>query len=74
MSRASKAAARDFSVANHGSIALLTPQTPEARSWVDEHLPEDVMTFGGGIVVEPRYLDGILEGITIDGLSLGGGH
>lgn len=74
MSGAAKRAARDFRVANHGSIALVTPQTAAARAWVDEHLPEDHLTFGGGVVVEPRYLDDILEGITVDGLSLGGGY
>jgi hypothetical protein len=39
----------DFVVENHGSIFLLQPLTPAANSWIEEHLPEDHMTFGGAI-------------------------
>jgi hypothetical protein len=42
----------DFEVQNHSSIFLLCPPTDAAIGWVDEHLPEDVMTFGRGVVVE----------------------
>ena len=60
----------DFVVENHGSIFLLTPLTPYANSWVEEHLPEDRMTFGGSIVVEHRYISDIVHGIQNDGLAV----
>lgn len=60
----------DFVVENHGSIFLLTPLTPSANSWVEEHLPEDRMTFGGSIVVEHRYISDIVHGIQNDGLAV----
>jgi hypothetical protein len=60
----------DFVVENHGSVFLLRPVTPAANSWVDEHLPEDRMTFGGAIVVEHRYIWAIIEGIQSDRLTV----
>jgi hypothetical protein len=58
----------DFTFANHGSITILTPISEAAQAWVDEHIPEDAMRWGGGIVIEPRYAEAILRGITEDGL------
>jgi hypothetical protein len=59
----------DFTVADHGSIVILTPLTEAAQDWVADHLPEDAMTWGGGIVIEPRYVALILAGIGEDGLT-----
>jgi hypothetical protein len=58
----------DFEIQNHGSIFLLCPLTDSARAWVEEHLPEDVLTFGRGICIEPRYIADIVAGIQRDGL------
>jgi hypothetical protein len=58
----------DFLVENHGTIFLLQPLTPAANSWIDEHLPEDRMTFAGAVVVEHRYIADIIRGATADGL------
>ena len=60
----------DFSLANHGSICLLTPRTPAAEEWAAKHLPEDAMTWGHAVVVEPRYVEGIVVGIGRDGLTV----
>lgn len=61
----------DFSFTNHGSITILTANTPEAKEWVKEHLPEDATTWGpNGTVIEPRYADDILDGLQADGLSV----
>lgn len=60
----------DFLVADHGSICILTPLSPDAETWVEEHIPDDAQTWGPkGIVVEPRYLPDILQGIDEAGLS-----
>lgn len=58
----------DFLVENHGTIFLLQPLTPAANSWVDEHLPEDHLTFGGAVVVEHRFIADIVRGAIADGL------
>lgn len=61
----------DFTLANHGSICILTAVTPAAQAWVDDHLPEDRLSWGRlGTVVEPRYVDAIVEGIVADGLVI----
>lgn len=61
-------AKRDFIVADHGSIVLLTPVTPAAHRWIQENLPEDRQTWGLSVVVEPRYINDIVAGIQNDGL------
>jgi len=60
----------DFLFVNHGSATILTPLTEAARDWVADHLPDDALTFGGGVVIELRYVDNILEGLTDDGLTV----
>lgn len=60
----------DFEVQNHGSIYLLEPCTEAADDWVADHIPDDAMTWGKGIVAEPRYIHDIVEGILEDGLSV----
>ena len=63
----------DFALENHGSILLLRPLTTLAREWMNEHLPvenPETQFFAGAIVVEPRYIGPIVEGIVSDGLVL----
>jgi len=60
----------DFVVENHGSIFLLQPLTAAANSWVEKHLSEDHMTFGGSVVVEHRFIADIVRGIQDDGLTV----
>jgi hypothetical protein len=50
----------DFNFTNHGSICILTPLTDAAEAWCDQNLGGEVMTFGHGIVIEPRYAGAIL--------------
>jgi hypothetical protein len=66
-------ATSDFRVSNHGSILILFADTQEAQDWVAQHIPEDALTWGrNGIVVEPRYISNIVDGIQNDGLSVEG--
>lgn len=60
----------DFTLENHGSIVLLQPHTEAARAWVSEHIPDDAMIWGTSIVVEPRYVSDIVDGIAEDGLEV----
>lgn len=54
----------DFTVSCHGSVYLLTPVTECAQEWANDHLPEDAQRFGHAYVIEWRYLDAILDGIS----------
>jgi hypothetical protein len=63
----------DFKLENHGSLFLLRPLNPAARDWMGEHLPVDnpeTQFWGDAIVIEPRYIASILDGIIGDGLVL----
>ncbi len=59
----------DFRCENHGSLFLLFPLTLSARSWIEEHLPEDAQWFGNAVVIEHRYIWTILGGIQDAGLA-----
>lgn len=60
----------DFIVADHGSIVLLLPRSPEARDWVAENLPSDAPRLGNSIGIERRYFEPIYYGIVNDGLTI----
>ena len=62
----------DFTVCDEGSILLLTPQTEPARSWIDEHIGRDngFQPYYPTIVIEPRYVIAVLEGIRVAGLEI----
>jgi hypothetical protein len=62
----------DVTVENHGSIALVVPETKRAREWVEENvLQGELLWWGRGFVCEPRYLGDLVEGMQGDGLTVG---
>jgi hypothetical protein len=61
----------DIRVTNHLSLVILTGETDDGMSWLNDHLPLDAMRWGGcGFVVEPRYVGAILDGAHDDGLEV----
>ena len=58
----------DLVVENHGSIFLLDPVTDLGRDWIAAHISADATWFGGGVVVEHRYIRDIVVGAVTDGL------
>jgi hypothetical protein len=60
----------DLIVNNHGSIFLLSPVTEAGEAWIDEHIPQDAMTWGGAVVVEHRYIEAIVASALADGLEV----
>jgi hypothetical protein len=62
----------DFLCENHGSIFLLKPLTPSATSWAEEHISQDngYQPYFPTVVVEPRYIADIVQGIQSDGLAV----
>jgi hypothetical protein len=60
----------DFVCENHSSIFLLRHVSPAASDWINEHLPADHLTFGNAVVIEPRYVWAILNGLQEDGLTV----
>jgi hypothetical protein len=59
----------DIHTENHGSIWLLRPVSDAGRNWLAEHL-DDAQWFGGAVAVEPRYVEDIVEGASLDGLEV----
>ena len=60
----------DFSVQNEGSICILNLHSNAAQDWAEEHLPEDRMGWGkNGVVVEPRYIGDIVDGLIAEGFT-----
>jgi hypothetical protein len=70
MGKAHKSDFADFSFVSEGTIALITPLTAEARSWLRDRVDSEATYWGQALVVEPRYAEPILEGIAADGFSV----
>jgi hypothetical protein len=60
----------DIRVENHGSIVLLRPLTERAEEWIEAQVAYE-QTWGKAIVVEPRYVEDIVNGARKDGLEVG---
>jgi hypothetical protein len=63
----------DFRLENHSCLFLLPPLNPVAQNWMNENLPVDepeTQFWGDAIIIEPRYVAPIVDGIIGDGLVL----
>jgi hypothetical protein len=60
----------DFQVVNHGTLYLLIPNTPRAKQWVEDNLPQAHMKYDDASVVEHRYIGDIIDGIQADDLDI----
>ena len=60
----------DFQVVNHGTLYLLIPNTPRAKQWVTDKLPQDHMKYDDASVIEHRYIGDIIDGIQADDLDI----
>lgn len=59
-----------FDIENHGTIVLIRPLTPDVREWLQAHTDEEAQWFGGSLVVEPRYLGDLVEGLVAEGFVI----
>jgi hypothetical protein len=62
--------ARDVLVTDHGSIVLFKPATKSALCWLLNNTQQDAQWFGGALVVEPRYVDTLLDGLHGEGFII----
>jgi hypothetical protein len=51
----------DVEIIDHGTISVVVGKTGIAKSHLEERMPDDVQMWGGGYVVEPRFLDHIVS-------------
>jgi hypothetical protein len=59
-----------FTVEDHGTLILVRPLTHDVRTWLEENVAEDVQWWGGAIVVEPRHLAPLVEGMFEEGFTV----
>lgn len=62
----------DFTVQNEGSIILLHPDTEPAIRWVEDNIGQanGYQPYWPTVVIEPRYVRDIIEGIQAEGLTI----
>jgi hypothetical protein len=60
----------DFRVEFHGAIILVVPLTRSGRAWVNKNIGADngFQPYWPTVILEPRYLDGVIAGIRRRGL------
>ena len=64
----------DVQFTDYGTIWLAKPLTPTGETWIDEHIPEDTQRWcNNAVVIEPRYVADIAQGMADDGLELSHG-
>lgn len=59
----------DFSIEDHGSIFIFTPETDTAREWWESRV-DGGSTFGQGYAVEYRFINHIVHAILAEGLTI----
>jgi hypothetical protein len=52
-----------ITIEDHGTIALLTPGNEAVRTWLVENTADDAQWHGASLVVEPRYLEDLVQGL-----------
>ena len=60
----------DVLIRNEGTVFLLCPLTPAAKQWIEDNVQPDAQWFGQALVVEHRYVLGLLMGMRDAGLVL----
>lgn len=61
----------DLRVENQGaSIQLFRPLTDAGKEWLSSTAPEDAQFLGRAMVVEPRYVQGVIDAAEGDGLAV----
>lgn len=60
----------DLIVHGGGTVYLLRPTSATGKAWIEEHIDRNAQWFGGGVVVEHRYIRDIVVGAISDGLKV----
>jgi hypothetical protein len=50
-------------VFKYSSVYLLRPKTKKAEKWLRRNIAGETTWFGGGLAIEARYLEDVLDGI-----------
>ena len=58
----------DYDLVNCGSFSILTPVTYPCAAWVATNVHHE-LEYAGGIVIEPRYIQPIVDGLVGAGFT-----
>jgi hypothetical protein len=61
----------DITFVDHGSVVLVTGHSKAAKEHLADRMPDDAQRWGGGYVVEPRYVDLIVEDVLSHDFTVG---
>lgn len=61
---------KDFTVTADASLAIITPNTDQAKDWWEENVADDAIRYGDGYAVEINYIRTICEGILMEGMTI----
>lgn len=64
----------DIIIEDHGSILFLRPQSRDGQEWLENNIGKDngYQPEWPSVLVEPRYVERIIDGMMADGLNLEG--
>lgn len=63
-----------LSITNHGSLVLIGADAADRDAfadWISEHVGGEAQFFGDALVVEPRYVADLVDGLEEDGFRVG---
>lgn len=64
----------DVVAEDHGSLWILRPVSADASAWIEENVDQknavSPLWWGDGLVVEPRYVEDILDGMIGSGFAI----
>lgn len=62
-----------FSVEDHGTLMLVRPLTLDCQAWLQANTSDEgedmAQWFGGALVVEPRFVVALIEGLISEGFA-----
>jgi hypothetical protein len=59
----------DVNIENHGSIIIFSLLNDSAKDWIKKNVVTEPCQFlGRKLAVEPRYVQGLIDGMENDGL------
>jgi hypothetical protein len=61
----------DFTFENHGSLWLVVSHNDAAVEHLRENVSEEAQWLGDRLAVEPRYVQGLAEGLRDNGYTVG---
>jgi hypothetical protein len=60
----------DYRAENHGSLWLVVPLTPQATTWLNEHVSEDAQRWGNAVALKPGDVPGLVERLRNNGFDV----